>query len=390
MQHQILVACHNLCIMIKHATKRSLGCSRGSVSKIHAAASDSLVIESAVAFDNVDDSNLSTQTIDPAKSFLAPSGNEFDLIDETNDQRSPMRSSHISGGISSNYDRPNAAIDGAYRSPQSGFNRERFMSQAVSAVVASGVGPIAPASPGSNRERFMSNCQPTKVCCDLSVVGLHSSSTRFSFQAIILIVYPATVKPERRHLQLIDSRGSTGITVWNEHVSMFSQSSVGQVVRFSRICLNNQNGQKSLAMSRDSTVAFVSDASAACEESKWWRSLLDKRPFRIIDIHDMEDNNIVNVAGIVGTLSTETKRVRNEDKDLMCMRITDRTGYIDVRSWNHSEIEFISFRERPILFKRVRVTSFAGLKIIELLDASGTEVLADFEGASDLKLYWTE
>lgn len=171
---------------------------------------------------------------------------------------------------------------------------------------------------------------------------------------------------------------------------MFSQSSVGQVVRFSRICLNNQNGQKSLAMSRDSTVAFVSDASAACEESKWWRSLLDKRPFRIIDIHDMEDNNIVNVAGIVGTLSTETKRVRNEDKDLMCMRITDRTGYIDVRSWNHSEIEFISFRERPILFKRVRVTSFAGLKIIELLDASGTEVLADFEGASDLKLYWTE
>lgn len=142
MQHPILVACHNLCIMIKHATKRSLGCSRGSVSKIHAAASDSLVIESAVAFDNVDDSNLSTQTIDPAKSFLAPSGNEFNLIDETNDQRSPMRSSHISGGISSNYDRPNAAIDGAYRSPQSGFNRERFMSQAVSAVVASGVGPI--------------------------------------------------------------------------------------------------------------------------------------------------------------------------------------------------------------------------------------------------------
>ena len=250
--------------------------------------------------------------------------------------------------------------------------------------------PPFPASPGSNRERFMSNFQPMKVSCDLSVAGLHNSSTRFSFQAVVLIVYPATMKPERRHLLLIDSRGCTGITVWNENVSLFSANSVGQVVKFTKLSLTSQNGQKSLSMSRDSTVNFVSTAAAACEESKWWSSLLDKRPLRIIDVHDQDENTIISVSGIVGTLSSEIKRVKNEDKVLMCMRITDRTGFVDVRSWNHSECEFDSFREKPILLKRVRVTAYAGTKMIELLDASGTHVLSDFDGAPDLVSYWSE
>ena len=243
---------------------------------------------------------------------------------------------------------------------------------------------------GSNRERFMANCQPLKVCCDLSVAGLHNSNTRFSFQAIVLIVYPATVKPDRRHILLIDSRGCTGITIWNENVHLFSASSVGQVVRFTKLSLSSHNGQRSLSMSRDSTLTFVSTAVSACEESKWWSSLLENRPLRIIDVHDQEENSMISVSGIVGTISTETKRVKNEDKDLMCMRITDRTGFVDVRSWNHSESEFNSFREKPILFKRVRVTAYAGIRMIELLDASGSQVLSDFEGAADLASYWSE
>jgi hypothetical protein len=252
------------------------------------------------------------------------------------------------------------------------------------------VAVIESPSPGSNRERFMANNQPTKVSCDLTVAGLHNSSSRFSFQAIVLVVYPATTKPDRRHLQLIDARGSTGITVWNDNVSMFSASSVGQAVRFTKLSLQSHNGQRSLSMSRDSTVTFISSAVSACEESKWWLSLLEKPPLRIIDVHDQNENIVISVGGIVGTLSSETKRVKNEDKELMCMRITDRTGFIDVRSWNHSESEFSSFREKPILLKRVRVTVYAGIKIIELLDASGTQVLSDFAGAADLASYWSE
>jgi hypothetical protein len=245
-------------------------------------------------------------------------------------------------------------------------------------------------SPGGNRDRFMANSQPLKVSCDLSTVGLHNASMRFTFQAVALIVYPESIKPERRHLQLIDSRGSTGLTVWGPHVKLFSPSSVGQVVKFTRLSLVVQNGRKGLSMSRDSTVTFVSDAAGACEESKWWASLLQVPPLRIIDVHDVEDDLIVSVKGIVGTISTEIKKVKLEDKELLCMRLTDRTGFIDIRSWCHSEAEFERFRERPVCFKRVRVTSFSGMKILELLDASGTILADEFDGAADLRQYWRE
>lgn len=79
-----------------------------------------------------------------------------------------------------------------------------------------------------------------------------------------------------------------------------------------------------------------------------------------------------------------------QDRELLCMRITDRTGFIDVWSWNHGMVEFARFQDRPILFKRVRVTSFGGLKILEMLDATGTVVLDKFVGDDDLKQYWLE
>jgi hypothetical protein len=168
--------------------------------------------------------------------------------------------------------------------------------------------PVGPESPGTNRARFMANCQPLKVCCDLTTIGLHNASMRFSFQAVVLIVYPPSEKPERRHLQLIDSRGSTGLTVWGPHVAMFSSSSVGQVVRFSKLALISHNGTKGLTMSRDSQINVVSSATEN-EEAKWWLSLLSAPPKRIIDVHDCDDNIIVSFAGILGTLWSETKQV---------------------------------------------------------------------------------
>ena len=89
-------------------------------------------------------------------------------------------------------------------------------------------------------------------------------------------------------------------------------------------------------------------------------------------------------------LSSETKRVRSDNKDLMNMRLTDRTGWVDVRSWNHTESEFRAFLEKPLLLQRVRVTSFAGLKICELIDGNGTVVTSTFDGHKDLEDYWQE
>jgi hypothetical protein len=111
---------------------------------------------------------------------------------------------------------------------------------------------------------------------------------------------------------------------------------------------------------------------------------------RIIDVHDVEDNAIVTVSGIVGVLSTDTKKVKNSTKDLLNIRITDRTGCIDIRSWNHSEAELSHLIEKPVLFQRVRVTSFSGTKILELLEGAGTEIRTQFDGTDDLLAYWAE
>ncbi len=70
--------------------------------------------------------------------------------------------------------------------------------------------------------------------------------------------------------------------------------------------------------------------------------------------------------------------------------MTDRTGFIDIRSWTHSEHEFLFFLEKPMLLQRVRVTSFAGIRTLELLAASGTVLKGDFNGKNDLQQYWAE
>ena len=250
--------------------------------------------------------------------------------------------------------------------------------------------PASPASPGNNRNRFMATCQPLTVACDLSSVGLHNNSMRFSFSAVVLIVYPSSEKPERRHLQLIDSRGSTGLTVWGPHVSLFQASTVGQVVKFSKLSMIMFNGKRGLSMCRDSTIAFPSTLGVATEEAKWWAALLVKSPTRIIDVHDVDNDCVISVCGIIGTLTTELKRVRDETKELLCIRLTDRTGCVDVRSWSHSESDFSSLLERPVMLRRVRVTSFGGMRILELLEGAGTVVENVFAGAEGLLQFWQE
>jgi hypothetical protein len=46
-------------------------------------------------------------------------------------------------------------------------------------------------------------------------------------------------------------------------------------------------------------------------------------------------------------------------------------------------------RERPIKFKRVRVTAYSGVKMLELVDG-GTVIEESFLQAADLAAYWQE
>jgi hypothetical protein len=247
-----------------------------------------------------------------------------------------------------------------------------------------------PDSP-SNRDRILAACSPAKVNCSLSFTGLSNPNMRFDFQAVVLIVYPACDKPDRRHVALADRFGVTGITVWSLHVAMFSSESVGKVVKITNLTISTHNGKRNLAMARDSSVKFLSDAESRFSEEKiWWNSRLfiGSGSLDVRSFCSSNDDSIVSVSGILFMIHTDVKRVRDRDQDLLTLRIADHTGQVDVRSWHQSDSDFRSFIDKPILLQRVRVTSFAGIKVGEMLDGDGTVVSSVFDDAHALAQFW--
>ena len=95
---------------------------------------------------------------------------------------------------------------------------------------------VLPASPATNRERFRAASMPAQVSCDLSSVQ-PDPGMRFSFQAIVIIVYPAQTNPVRRHVLLADGYGVAGVTVWNANVNAFSNDSIGRMAHFTKMSL---------------------------------------------------------------------------------------------------------------------------------------------------------
>ncbi len=126
------------------------------------------------------------------------------------------------------------------------------------------------------------------------------------------------------------------------------------------------------------------------DESDWWKSLLTQPVLSLIDVHSMPDYSMVSVAGILAMMSMEEKVVKSETKFLLIMKIVDRTGCIEVRSWTHTQFDFSMYRDRPILIKRLRVTSYAGSKMLELIEGKGSPVEAEFPHAEDLAKFWKE
>jgi hypothetical protein len=126
------------------------------------------------------------------------------------------------------------------------------------------------------------------------------------------------------------------------------------------------------------------------DESSWWQSLLQNPVLSIIDVHPLAEHSMVSVSGILGFMCTEDKLVRSETKKLLILKIIDRTGSIEVRSWTLTEADFSIHRERPILLKRLRVTAYAGIKMLELIDGGGSIIETNFPQAADLTAYWNE
>ena len=245
---------------------------------------------------------------------------------------------------------------------------------------------IQPMSPASNRERFHASCMPNTISCDLSTVSTQAG-LKFSFAGIVLVVYPAASNPVRRHVLLGDGRGIVGVTVWNTQVSAFSSKSVGNLAQFTKVALTCHNNTRGLVLNKESAVTLATASQHFA--SMWWQSLLLAPPVQAIFFHDTADNSIVNVAGIIGSVTKEDKTVRNAPASLLTVRLVDRTGVIMVRSWTHSHVIFEDWLDKPILIRRVRVTAFANIKIGELLDGDGSHFEREFDN-HDLIKFWAE
>ena len=244
--------------------------------------------------------------------------------------------------------------------------------------------PLLPTSP-SNRARYLEGRQPTRICCNLDLMRAVAGA-RIAISAICVAVFPASMNPDRRYIQLADPYGSTGITVWNSHVNKFGFSSVGKLVTCARLVVGTHNGKRCLTMARDSGLDIEDDGKHAVVD--WWKGLLNQPILTTLEAHSASENSMISVSGVVGSVTEEAKIVGGIPRTLTTINLVDATGKFDVRTWNHVQSQFSQHVDRPVVIRRVRVTSFAGEKLAELLDGNGSEIHTKFPGFTALLAWW--
>lgn len=244
-----------------------------------------------------------------------------------------------------------------------------------------------PASPGLNRAKFFSAHTSAGTVCNLDL-SRASLGSKVHLTGILTAVYPASKNPDRRYILLSDVTGTVGLTVWNGNVAKFSSDGIGTIVHAEKLVLSQHNSKKTLTMTRESVIKCLTDPTNAL--AMWWRDLASMRPVPLGEVQTLPENSIASVSGILGFITAESKNVGNEIKTLTTLHMVDKSGSLTVRSWNAvpSIVEFSV--EKPILLQRIRITSFAGQKLGELLDGTGTIVVTKFDGANELAQFWID
>lgn len=245
--------------------------------------------------------------------------------------------------------------------------------------------PVPPISPTTNRSRFLQGSQPVRVCCNLDLMRT-TAGAKIAITAICIAVFPASRNPDRRYIQLCDAYGSTGLTVWNQNVSLFGVASVGKLVTCKRLVVASHNGKRCLTMARDSTIEIDDDGQHAVVT--WWHGLLLTRSMCALEAHDCAENSIISLSGVVGSVTEEAKMVAGVSRILTTIHMVDATGKFLVRTWNHVHLQFQNYVDKPVTIQRVRVASFNGEKLAELLDGNGSVIITDFPGCATLHEWW--
>jgi len=205
-------------------------------------------------------------------------------------------------------------------------------------------------------------------------------------QAIVMLVHAPSPKDGSRILKMINANGSTNIRIGPNHASSFSHGNVGQMISFANLTFVGTDAAWSLSMQSDSTATFETHPTK-CPVMKWWHAMLQIRPMCIVDVRHCDDGDIVNVSGMVCTVTSDFMKINSEEQDCWRMKLVDKSAFIDVVTRNPIPLSVI---DQPVLLQRAHVTTINGLKSLEVLMGTGSQWQYDFTGAAELKQFWNE
>jgi len=283
--------------------------------------------------------------------------------------------------------RADAAPDGA-DSPAPSAVARGDAHQASPAVAPAA--PLAPVSPGRNRQLFLASVTPQHMTCDLraAVVGL---GIRHNLEAIVIAIFPTQKgPPARKHIFIMDSCGSTGVTVWNGDVQKFPKDVLGGVISITRASVSAFQGKKSLVLSKESVVSVATDGKGPLAE--WWQSLALQPPLPLPAALIAADNSIVNVFGVVAFISSETKEINGQERNVTSVHLASQTARFQLRGWDLDAGTLNTFeklRDQVVAVRRCRVTCFADNKIGEILDSPLGSAVIPYRDES-LERFWAE
>jgi hypothetical protein len=219
--------------------------------------------------------------------------------------------------------------------------------------------------------------------CNLDLSRSHPGS-KVAVSAVVIAVFDAHSNPDRRYVQVADATGSLGLTVWNGNVAKLSRASIGQVIKVGKAVIGSHQGKKVLTLTRESTLEFDAEHPLL----QWWKDLAQQPSVSLAATLDIADNCIVNVSGILGMVGSEEKMVGAVVKTLVTLHLVDPSGQLDIRSWNHPASFFDAYVEQPVLICRIRMSSFAGMRMGELLANDASLISTEFSGKKALQNYW--
>lgn len=250
--------------------------------------------------------------------------------------------------------------------------------------------PVDVSPGGRNRQLFMAGVTPQRMTCDLTsaIVGF---GVKHNLEAIIIATFPVQKgPPARKHIFVADSFAVTGITVWNADVEKFPKEVLGATVSISRASVSMYQGKKSLVLNKDSSV--VVDSVSQSPAALWWQSLALQPPLPLSAACNAADNRIVNVFGVLAFVAYEEKEVNGAVRLVATVHLASQTTKMNLRGWDLSAdmvARIEALRDQVVQVRRVRMTSYGGTKIGEILDSALGSIFLLYKDA-DLERFWAE